>query len=83
MHRHTLARVHRLAAAGALAAVGSLLTSGPAVVPLEITELAAGAVNVVMLALNFRDGRRLTAGRRTRRQTESLSPAGRMINTGV
>ena len=34
---------------------------------LEITELAAGALNLALLALNFRDGRGLTRRRRTAR----------------
>jgi hypothetical protein len=42
-------------------------TTGAAFTALEITEFFFGTVNVSLLALNFRDGRRMTRRRRTAR----------------
>jgi len=38
---------------------------------LQAVELLAGAVNLTLLGLNIRDGRRLTAGRRRRKASEA------------
>jgi hypothetical protein len=45
---------------------------------LEITEFVAGALNLALLVLNFRDGRVLARRPRLARET-----ARRMVNTGV
>ncbi len=42
---------------------------------LEIAELLAGTVNLSLLALNFRDGRRLSRGRRSARRARRLRAA--------
>ncbi len=69
-------RLQAAAAAGLLVLVPcALILSHPAIAPapggaftaLEITESVFGSVNLSLLALNFRDGRRMTRHRRTAR----------------
>lgn len=50
-------------------------SAGGVVAALEIGEILAGALNLMLLALNFRDGRRLTRPRRPARRPE-------MVDTG-
>jgi hypothetical protein len=51
-------------------------SAGGVVTALEITEILAGALNLTLLALNFRDGRRLTRPRKPARRPE-------MVQTGA
>ena len=50
--------------------------TGPVFAALEIAELSFGTLNLSLLALNFRDGRRMTRRRITRRRG---SPAHRRL----
>jgi hypothetical protein len=74
-------RVQIVAAAGVLVLVPSAIIlavaspSGGGTVALEVVELVAGAVNLTLLGLNFRDGRALT---RPRRVPASVPP---MVDT--
>jgi hypothetical protein len=47
-------------------------SAGGVVTALEITEILAGALNLTLLALNFRDGRRLTRPRKPARRPEMV-----------
>jgi hypothetical protein len=74
-------RMQVVAAAGVLVLVPSAILlavarpGGGGTVALEIIELMAGAVNLTLLGLNFRDGRGLTRRRRV------PAPAPRMVDT--
>jgi hypothetical protein len=61
MPKMLLARIHVAAAGGAIAVITTFLVAS------GVTELAFGAVNLSLLVLNFRDGRRMTRHRRTAR----------------
>jgi len=77
-------RLQAAAAAGLLVLVPCALIldhlasapTGPVVAALEIAELSFGALNLSLLTLNFRDGRRMTRRRMTRRRR---SPAPRRL----
>jgi hypothetical protein len=68
-----------VAAAGLLVLVPcAVVLNYRAMSALEIAELAAGGLNLALLALNFRDGRALTRRRRAaRRRAAGREPARR------
>jgi hypothetical protein len=82
--RRKLRRMQIVAAAGSVVLIPCALildgltagaSNGGVVSALEITEILAGALNLTLLVLNFRDGRGLTRRPRSARRPE-------MVNTG-
>jgi hypothetical protein len=74
-------RMQIVAAAGILVLVPCALilddltasaSAGGVVTALEIAEILAGALNLTLLALNFRDGRRLTRPRKPTRRPDMV-----------
>ena len=77
-------RMQLIAAAGLVVLVPcAVVLNYRTVGALEITELAAGGLNLALLSLNFRDGRALTRRRRATRRRPGRPAARHVVNTGV
>ena len=75
-------RMQLIAAVGLVVLVPCAVVLNYQAIPaLEITELAAGGLNLAFLVLNFRDGRALARLRAARGPRPDRATARRMVNT--